>query len=114
MSRVANNPVSLPKGVELNVNGREVMVKGAKGSLSLSLHEGIVMTQTDLLKVFASNGIEKFGEIGDTFDPGRYDAMFQYEDDSKEAGSVGQVIMQGYSFKDRALRPCQVGVVKEA
>ena len=40
--------------------------------------------------------------------------MFQYDDASKEPGSVGQVVMQGYSFKDRVLQPCQVGVVKEA
>ncbi|MEM1143760.1 MAG: 50S ribosomal protein L6 [Pseudomonadota bacterium] len=41
MSRVANNPVALPKGVELRVDGSEVHVKGAKGSLSLVLHDGI-------------------------------------------------------------------------
>jgi molecular chaperone GrpE len=79
----------------------------------VSLHEGIVMTEKDLMKVFAGNGIEKFGEVGDSFDPERYDAMFQYEDPDMETGAVGQVIMQGYSFKDRVLRPCQVGVVKE-
>ena len=79
----------------------------------VSLHEGIVMTEKDLVKVFAGNGIQKFGDVGDSFDPERYDAMFQYEDPDKEAGSVGQVIMQGFSFKDRVLRPCQVGVVKE-
>ena len=38
------------------------------------------MTEKDLMKVFAGNGIEKFGEVGDIFDPERYDAMFQYED----------------------------------
>ena len=79
----------------------------------VSLHEGILMTEKDLMKVFSGNGIQKFGSVGDVFDPARYDAMFQYEDAEKEAGSVGQVIMHGYTFKDRVLRPCQVGVVKE-
>ena len=41
MSRVANNPVSLPKGVEVNINGRSVSVKGDKGTLKMSLTDGI-------------------------------------------------------------------------
>lgn len=47
MSRVANNPVTLPKGVEVTINGREVQVKGAKGSLSLALGDGIDLAQED-------------------------------------------------------------------
>ncbi|EAQ98516.1 50S ribosomal protein L6 [Congregibacter litoralis] len=53
MSRVANNPVSLPKGVELTVDGREVQVKGAKGSLTLSLYDGVNIDQEDGTVTFA-------------------------------------------------------------
>ena len=41
MSRVANNPVSLPKGVEVNINGSSVSVKGDKGTMEMSLTDGI-------------------------------------------------------------------------
>jgi large subunit ribosomal protein L6 len=47
MSRVASNPVTLPKGVELTINDRDVQVKGAKGSLALSLSEGVSVNQED-------------------------------------------------------------------
>jgi len=47
MSRVANNPVTLPKGVEVTINGRDVQVKGAKGSLSLALGDGIDLASED-------------------------------------------------------------------
>jgi large subunit ribosomal protein L6 len=53
MSRVANNPVSLPKGVEMTIDGREVKVKGAKGSLSLSLYDGVNINQEDGTVTFA-------------------------------------------------------------
>ena len=33
MSRVAKDPVKLPQGVEIKLNGQELSVKGAKGSL---------------------------------------------------------------------------------
>ena len=41
MSRVANNPVNLPKGVEVNINGSSVAVKGGKGTMEMTLTDGI-------------------------------------------------------------------------
>jgi large subunit ribosomal protein L6 len=41
MSRVANYPVSLPKGVEVNINGSSVSVKGGKGTMEMTLTDGI-------------------------------------------------------------------------
>jgi large subunit ribosomal protein L6 len=41
MSRVAKKPVELPQGVSATVSGNTVTVKGAKGSLSLALVEGV-------------------------------------------------------------------------
>ena len=41
MSRVANNPVNLPKGVEVSVAGTSVSVKGGKGKMEMTLTDGI-------------------------------------------------------------------------
>ncbi len=41
MSRVGNNPITVPNGVEVNIAGREVTVKGQLGELSRNLHDGI-------------------------------------------------------------------------
>ena len=47
MSRVANNPIELPKGVEIKLAGNDLTVKGGKGSLELSLADGIELKQED-------------------------------------------------------------------
>lgn len=47
MSRVANNPIKLPKGVDLKVNGSQLNVKGPKGNLDLVLHESVSLAETD-------------------------------------------------------------------
>ena len=47
MSRVAKSPVQLPKGVEVNLNGQAVTVKGGKGSLELELHQLVELSQED-------------------------------------------------------------------
>jgi large subunit ribosomal protein L6 len=41
MSRVAKKPVAIAKGVEINVQGGIVNVKGPKGSLSIAKPEGV-------------------------------------------------------------------------
>ncbi len=47
MSRVADNPITLPKGVEINVNGDEVTVKGSKGTLSCMTVKQVSIKQED-------------------------------------------------------------------
>ena len=47
MSRVANNPVQLPSGVEVKLNGSDLTVKGSKGTLELSLVDGVQVSQDD-------------------------------------------------------------------
>jgi large subunit ribosomal protein L6 len=41
MSRVGKNPIEIAKGVEVNVNGQTVKVKGPKGSVERKIHESM-------------------------------------------------------------------------
>ena len=41
MSRVASNPILLPDGVELKVEGKRVTASGKMGELSYSVHESV-------------------------------------------------------------------------
>ncbi len=47
MSRVAKNPIKLPSGVELNISGSRLNVKGPKGNLELILHPGVSLAEND-------------------------------------------------------------------
>ena len=47
MSRVANNPVNLPRGVEVNIDGSSVSVKGGKGTMEMTLTDGIGINVND-------------------------------------------------------------------
>jgi large subunit ribosomal protein L6 len=47
MSRVAKKPVDVPKGVTVTIGTDAVTVKGAKGSLTLALKEGIRVVQQE-------------------------------------------------------------------
>ena len=71
------------------------------------------MTENQLTNILSSNGINKFGEVGEKFDPSLHDAMYEFDDPEQEPGTIGNVIKIGYTFKDRILRPAQVGTVKK-
>ena len=86
--------------------------KGDDASLE-SLIEGVELTRGQLVKAFGAQGVEEFGAVGDTFDPGLHEALFEFADPEKEAGTVGQVGKTGFTMKGRTIRAAQVGVVKK-
>ncbi len=47
MSRIGRMPVTVPSGVDVSINGRQVHVKGPKGELSLEVPAPIEVTQAD-------------------------------------------------------------------
>lgn len=45
MSRVAKNPVTVPAGVEVKLDGQDMTVKGGKGTLSWGVHDMVEVKQ---------------------------------------------------------------------
>lgn len=59
MSRVAKNPVSIPSGITVAINGKLVTIKGPKGTLELKLHQSVSVEQEGgELKVAAASAAE--------------------------------------------------------
>lgn len=58
MSRVAQNPVELPSGVEVKIDAQHVTVKGTKGMLEIDVHQSVGVVQEDGRLLFSdrSNG----------------------------------------------------------
>jgi large subunit ribosomal protein L6 len=53
MSRIAKNPIELPKAVQFNQDGRTVKVKGPKGELQMDLHPTVELSNEDGTLTFA-------------------------------------------------------------
>jgi large subunit ribosomal protein L6 len=68
MSRIANNPVDIPKGVEVSLSGQELSVKGSKGQLNLTIHELVeISKEENLLKFAATEAGKKPSAMAGTF-----------------------------------------------
>lgn len=66
MSRVANNPVQLPSGVEVKIDGQALTVKGSKGALEMSLVDGVQVSQDDNVLTFTFDGEKSKAMAGTT------------------------------------------------
>jgi len=60
MSRVANNPVALPSGVEVKLADGQLEVKGAKGTLSMEVNSVVEINQDGSTLTFAAKNSSKF------------------------------------------------------
>jgi large subunit ribosomal protein L6 len=59
MSRVAKNPVELPKGVEAKVEAATLTVKGAKGTLTAAINPAVKVTFADKVLHFEARRGDK-------------------------------------------------------
>lgn len=67
MSRVAKVPIVVPSGVDVNIQGQSVTVKGAKGTLEHHVHPAVQLVHEDgELRCRARDGIVNSGALSGT------------------------------------------------
>jgi molecular chaperone GrpE len=77
-----------------------------------NLMVGIEATERQLFAAFERAGIRKMSPQGEHFDPNFHQVMFEVENTGKPAGTVIQVLQDGYTLNGRLLREAMVGVAK--
>src|SRR6056297_84040 len=96
MSRVAKNPVSLPGGVEVRIDGVDLTVKGAKGALSIALQDGITVSQEDGVVTFAYDNDEVKAMAGTTR------ALFNNMVKGVSEGWQRKLVLNGVGYRAKA------------
>ena len=86
--------------------------KKAEDEALKALVDGVEVTGREMERLLEKNGITRIKAIGERFDPHRHQAMFEVPDAGVPAGTVVQVMQEGYQIGDRVLRAALVGVSK--
>ena len=60
MSRVANSPIELPKGVEVILSEAEISIKGSKGTLAMPINAKVEIKHEDNVLRFAARFGDQF------------------------------------------------------
>ncbi|WP_442756912.1 nucleotide exchange factor GrpE [Methylocystis sp. JAN1] len=77
-----------------------------------ALLDGLGVTERDFLARLARFGVKPIEALDAKFDPNQHEALFEIPDETRPAGTVAQVVEQGYMIGERVLRPAKVGVTR--
>jgi len=67
MSRIANNPISVPESVDVSIAGGTIKVKGKKGEISYDIHSLVSVVQEDnVINIVANDGSKSANALSGT------------------------------------------------
>jgi molecular chaperone GrpE len=104
----------LPVVDNLQRTVKAVEMRSSKSVENDALLEGVQATLRALLQTLERFGVRPIDARGKPFDPNFHEAVMEVEDPSQPPGTVTQVLEQGYTIRDRLLRPARVAVSKSA
>ena len=86
-----------------------------KGLTAEQAAEGLKLLQSELWKSLARVGVEMIEpNLGDTFEPGKHEAVLQHAVEGIAAGAVSMKLQNGYRIGDTVLRPAKVAIQPNA
>ena len=86
------------------------MAVGAESWAEVSdgFRTGMENVRNQLLDVLSRNGIERYGKVGEMFDPRLHEAVQQVVDAPGESHSIVKILRYGYRLDETLIRPAQV------
>lgn len=98
MSRVAKAPVAVPAGVEVTLQGQEVTIKGAKGTLTRVFNEAVEITNADQQLTFAPRD----GFVNGWAQAGTARALLNNMVQGVSQGYERKLLLQGVGYRAQA------------
>lgn len=72
--------------------------------------KGVEMIMAELQKIMQMQNVKDFGEVGETFDPNRCNAVMHTEDENFGENTICQVFAKGFTVGERVIRFAMVQV----
>lgn len=96
MSRIANAPIEIPTGVDVNIGDAEISVKGPKGNLQLNLHPAIAFAMDE------GKCSVKWSEDKDVAMAGTFRALLNNMITGVSEGFEKKLLLQGVGYRAQA------------
>lgn len=89
-------------------------MEGAKSAADVSsVLEGVSMITQQLVRALEAEGLEQVQALNQPFDPSVHDALAAEDSTDVPDGHVLAVLLPGYTYKSRLLRPAMVKVARK-
>jgi molecular chaperone GrpE len=87
--------------------------RSAQDQVMQNLLAGVAASERALQDALARHGITRLQPaLGEPFDPDQHHAMFEVEAGDREPGTIAQIVLPGYAYHERLLRPAFVALAK--
>ena len=93
-------------------NLERAVAHASGGGNGKPLVEGVEMVLKGFLDVLSKHGVRQIVALGQSFDPGKHEAMAQLDSESHAPNSVIDEHQRGYFYRERLLRPALVTIAK--
>ena len=93
-------------------NLERALLVESEDAVAQQIKTGVEMTLKTLVQALTDNGISATGEVGETFDPTKHQAIQSVDSDDVDSDQIASVLQKGYILQDRVLRPAMVAVAK--
>lgn len=81
-------------------------------NLDTEWRKGMEQVKNQFLGALHKHGIERFGRVGDIYDPYLHDIVQEMDDAPGESGTIARILRYGYKFGDKIIRPAEVIIKK--
>ncbi len=90
------------------------MAKGSESWTSIDdgWRNGMENVLNQLLEALRRNGIDRYGKVGDMYDPFVHEAVQEIDDVAGKSGEIVRILRFGYRNGERVVRPAQVIIKK--
>ena len=90
------------------------MASGTEAWLSIdeNWRAGMEQVRNQLLDVLSRYGIERFGKVGEEFNPHTHEAVQEVDDVAGQSNTIARILRYGYKSSGRVIRPAQVIIKK--
>ena len=86
------------------------MAGDAWNAVDANWRAGMEMVRNQLLSVLESNGVSRYGAVGEAFDHNLHEALQETTETDQPSQTIVRVVRAGYRFPERIIRPAQVVV----
>jgi len=85
----------------------------AKDNHAKDVIEGMQLVEKNLHEILKEEGLEEIDALGSEFDPNYHEALLTVEtDDPQKDNIVSEILIKGYMFQEKLLRPSRVKVLR--
>lgn len=79
-----------------------------------SVRDGVLMIVSQLERALEAEGLKQVSALNEPFDPSRHDALATEPRNDVTDGHICEVLLPGYTYKEKLLRPAMVKVAKKS